>query len=86
MLRDVVLEVTHTSSFALAVHGSDDVAYRYRVASDGDLGVLLRKEILDDGVESPAAHADGWLRGQRTLRVGSRNVAVHTAEPGGAIG
>ena len=80
MLRDVVTEVTHTTTFALAVHGRDEVAYRYRVASDGDLGVLLRKESLDDGPQSPAAHADGWLRGQRTLRVSSRNVSVHTSQ------
>jgi hypothetical protein len=80
MLRDVVTEVTHTTTFALAVHGRDEVAYRSRVASDGELGALLRKESLDDGPQSPAAHADGWLRGQRTLRVSARNVSVHTSQ------
>ena len=86
MLRDVVGEVTHTTSFALAVHGAGDVAYRYRVASDGDVGALLRNETLDDGPESPAAHSEGWLRGQRTLRAGARNVAVHTAQLAVRIG
>ena len=80
ILRDVVNEVAQTATFALAVHGRDDVAYRYRVAADGDLGTSLRKETLDDGPESAAAHVDGWQRGQRAVRLGGRNVTVHTAQ------
>ena len=82
LVRDLVTEITHTTSFALAVHhgGRDEVAYRYRVASEGELGVFLRKEALDDGPSSAAAHGDGWTRAQRTLRLGGQNVAVHTAQ------
>jgi hypothetical protein len=82
IMRDVVNEVAHTTAFALAVHqdGRDEVAYRYRVASDDELGQLLRREALEDGAESAAAHADGWLRSQKTLRIGGRNVAVHTSQ------
>jgi hypothetical protein len=82
LVRDLVTELTHTTSFALAVHheGRDEVAYRYRVASEGELGVFLRREALDDGPESAAAHADGWTRAQRTLRLGGQNVTVHSAQ------
>jgi hypothetical protein len=82
LVRDLVTELTHATSFALAVHhdGRDEVAYRYRVASEGELGVLLRKEALDDGPESAAAHTDGWTRAQRTLRLGGQNLTVHNAQ------
>jgi hypothetical protein len=82
LVRDLVTEITHTTSFALAVHhdGRDEVAYRYRVASEGELGVFLRKEALEDGPDSAAAHGDGWTRAQRTLRLAGQNVTVHTAQ------
>ena len=82
VIRDVVAELARTSAFALSVHHADrdEVAYRYRVASDDDLGTLLRSDTLDDGPQSAAAHMDGWARGQVTMRVASRNVTLHTAQ------
>lgn len=82
VLREAVAEVTHTAAFTLSVHRTDrdEVAYRYRVASDDELGALLRRDALEDGPQSAAAHMDGWVRAQRTMRVGSRNVTVHTAQ------
>ena len=82
LLRDVVAEVTRTTAFALSVHQAnrDEVAYRYRVASDDELGALLRRDALEDGPQSAAAHMDNWVRAQRTMRVGLRNVTVHTAQ------
>ena len=93
VIRDVVAELTRTSAFALSVHHADrdEVAYRYRVASDDYLGALLRSDTLDDGPQSAAAHMDGWVRGQVTMRVVSRNVTLHTAQlairaGGGTVG
>jgi len=82
IVRDLVTEITHTTTFALAVHhaSSDEVAYRYRVAADSELGLMLKGETLDDAPQSPAAHNDGWLRAQRTVRMSGRNVTVHTAQ------
>ena len=82
LMRDVIAELARTSAFALAVHHADrdEVAYRYRVASDDDLGALLRSDTLDDGPQSAAAHTDGWTRGQVTMRVGPRNLTLHTAQ------
>ena len=82
VIREVLAELARTSAFALSVHSADrdEVAYRYRVASDDDLGALLRSDTLDDGPQSAAAHTDGWTRGQVTMRVGSRNVTLHTAQ------
>ena len=82
IVRDLVTEITHTTTFALAVHhgSSDEVAYRYRVAADSELGLMLKGESLDDAPQSPAAHNDGWLRAQRTVRIGGRNTTVHTAQ------
>lgn len=82
ILRDVVAEITRTAAFAVALHHTErtDVAYRYRVASDDELGALLRGETLDDGPEGAAAHMDGWVRAHRAVRVGSRNTTVHTAQ------
>ena len=82
IVRDRVTEIAHTTTFALAVHAasSDDVVYRYRVAADGELGLMLKSEALDDAPQSPAAHHDGWLRGQRTVRVSGKNITVHTAQ------
>lgn len=82
LVRDLVTEITHTTTFALAVHHatSDEVAYRYRVAADSELGLLLKGEVLDDAPQSPAAHNDGWLRAHRTVRLSGRNVSVHTAQ------
>ena len=82
VLRDVLGELAQTSAFAVAVHhrGRPEVAYRYRVASDDEVGQELRGDALDDGPESAAAHAGSWVRGQRTMRLGGRNVVVHTAQ------
>ncbi|HEY6957927.1 MAG TPA: hypothetical protein VI814_03805 [Candidatus Limnocylindria bacterium] len=82
ILRDVLSEITHTSAFAVALHHTerDDVAYRYRVASEDELGSLLRRDVLDDGPEGAAAHMDGWVRAHRAVRVGARNTTVHTAQ------
>ena len=82
ILRDVLSEIAHTAAFAVALHHTerDDVAYRYRVASDDELGALLRRDTLDDGPESAAAHMDGWVRAHRAMRVGARNTTVHTAQ------
>ncbi len=78
--RDV--ELIHTSAFALAVHHDrrDEVAYRYRVASDDEVGQLLRRDSLDDGRDSAVAYMNTWVRAQRTARVGTRNLMVHTAQ------
>lgn len=82
ILRDMLAELARTSAFALSLHHAqrDEVAYRYRVASDDELGALLRRDALDDGPASAVAHTDGWIRAQRPVRVGTRNVAVHTAQ------
>lgn len=82
LLRDVLAEVTKTAAFAIALHHTerDEVAYRYRVAADDELGALLRRETLDDGPDSAAAHMDGWVRAHRAIRVGARNTTVHTAQ------
>jgi len=82
VLRDLLAEFAQTTTLSLAVHDAarDEVAYRYRVASDDDLGTYLRREALDDGAESAAAHMDGWVRAQRPVRVGTRNAVVHTAQ------
>ena len=82
LLREAVADVTRTAAFALSIHQTDrdEVGYRYRVASDDELGALLRRDALEDGPQSAAAHMDGWVRAQRTMRVGSRNVTVHTAQ------
>lgn len=82
ILRDVLSELAHSSAFALSLHHAqrDEVAYRYRVASDDELGALLRRETLDDGPDSAAAHMDGWVRAHRAARVGSHNALVHTAQ------
>jgi exonuclease VII large subunit len=82
VVRDALTEFAPTAAFALSVHHADrdEVPYRYRVAADDDLGALLRSDTLDDGPQSAAAHMDGWARAQVTMRVGSRNVALHTAQ------
>lgn len=82
VLRDVLSEVTKTAAFAIALHHTerDEVAYRYRVAADDELGAVLRRETLDDGSDSAAAHMDGWVRAHRAVRVGARNTTVHTAQ------
>ena len=82
ILRDLLADMAETSSFALALHheSRDEVVYRYRVASEDEIGATLRREALDDGPESAAAHMDEWARGQRVVRVGERNVTVHTAQ------
>lgn len=82
ILRDTLAELARTSAFALSVHHTqrDEVAYRYRVASDDDLGSLLRREPLDDGPTSAVSHMDGWVRAHRAVRVGMRNATVHTAQ------
>ena len=80
VLRDAVNGLNETAAFAVAVHHAthDEVVYRYRVAADEDLGAALRRDGLDDAPDGAAAHADGWVHGKRTLRVGPRNVIVHT--------
>ncbi len=82
VLRDALGELARTSAFALSIHHSDrpEVAYRYRVAADDEVGRLLRTETLDDGPESPAACLDGWVRGHRASRAAGRVVTVHTAQ------
>lgn len=82
ILRDVLSEIARTAAFAVALHHTerDDVAYRYRVASDDELGALLRRDPLDDGPESAAAHMDGWLRAHHAVRVGARSTTIHTAQ------
>ena len=93
ILRDRLAELTRTSAFAVAVHDAsrDEVAYRYRIASDDELGALLRRDALDDGPLGAAANSDGWTRAQRTVRVGQSNVTVYSAQhairaAGGTIG
>lgn len=80
VMRDAVNGLNETAGFAVAVHHPmhDEVVYRYRVAVDEELGAALRRDGLDDGPDGAAAHADGWVHGKRTLRVGPRNVIVHT--------
>jgi hypothetical protein len=82
VIRDAVNGFNETAAFALALHhqSHDEVVYRYRVAADEELGAALRRDGLDDGPDGAAAHADGWVRGHRTLRVGSRNVEVHSVQ------
>ena len=74
--------VAEAIQLALAQLGKDrdEVAYRYRVASDDELGALLRSDTIDDGPQSAAAHMDDWARAQVTMRIGSRNVTLHTAQ------
>jgi hypothetical protein len=74
--------MAHTAAFALSLHhgGRNEVAYRYRVATDDEVGTLLRRDALDDGPESAAAHMDGWVRAHRPVRAGARNATVHTAQ------
>ncbi len=82
IFQGALAELARASAFALAVHqdGREDVAYRYRVATDDEVGTLLRRDALDDAPQSAAAHADGWVRAQRVVRAGTRNVTVHTAQ------
>ena len=82
ILRDVLADVAETASFALALHheSRDEVVYRYRVASEDAVGAALRRDALNDGPESAVAHMDDWARGQRVVRIGDRNVTVHTAQ------
>jgi hypothetical protein len=82
ILRDVLTEIAPTSAFAVSLHnpGRDDIAYRYRVASDDEVGSVLRGDSLDDGPQSAAAHMDGWAHAARALRIGDRNAMVHTAQ------
>ncbi len=82
VLRDALSEMTRTSALALSIHHArrPEVAYRYRVASEDELGALLRRETLDDGPDSAAANMDGWTRAHRAVRTGTRNVVVHTAQ------
>lgn len=82
VLRDLFAELAPMSAIALSVHHPerDEVAYRYRVASEDELGAVLRRETLDDGPESPAAHMDGWVRAHRAVRIGARNAVVHTTQ------
>lgn len=82
IVRDAVGEMTHTAGFALSLHHDrrDEVAYRYRIATDDAVGELLRRDALDDGPQSAAAHMAGWLRAHRTMRAGDRNVTMHTAQ------
>lgn len=93
ILRDRFAELTRTSAFAVAVHDAsrDEVAYRYRIASDDELGALLRRDALDDGPLGAAANSDGWTRAQRTVRIGQSNLTVYSAQhairaAGGTIG
>ncbi|HUQ42589.1 MAG TPA: hypothetical protein VM052_08815 [Candidatus Limnocylindrales bacterium] len=81
-MRDLLAGVAETCGFALALHHRerDEVVYRYRVASDDEVGVAVRGETLDDGPESSAAHSGEWSTSHRTLRIAGRNVAVHTAQ------
>ena len=80
VMRDAVNGLNETAAFAIALHHPthDEVVYRYRVAADEDLGAALRRDGLDDGPDGAAAHAEGWVHGKRTLRVGPRNIIVHT--------
>jgi hypothetical protein len=82
ILRDLLADMTESASFALALHhdSRDEVVYRYRVAAEDEVGATLRRETLDDGPESAAAHMREWARGQRVVRIGERNVNVHTAQ------
>jgi hypothetical protein len=82
ILRDVLAEMAHTAAFALSLHhgGRDEVAYRYRVATDDEVGTLLRRDALDDGPQSASAHMDGWVRAHRAVRADARNATVHTAQ------
>ena len=82
ILRELVSDIAKTAAFAVALHHGQrpEVAYRYRVAADDEVGALLRRETLDDGPDSAAAHMDGWVRAQRAVRVGGRNVVVHTEQ------
>ncbi len=82
VLRDALSEIAPTSALALAIHhtASGEVAYRYRVAAENEVGVLLRREALDDGPESAAAHLDGWARAHRSVRIGTRDVVIHTMQ------
>jgi len=82
IIRDAVAEKVMMSAFAVALHvdRGEEIAYRYRVATEDKLGDILRTETLDDGPLSPAAYMDSWVRGQRALRAGGRNLTVHTAQ------
>lgn len=82
VLRDLLSDLATTSAFALSVHHSDrgEVAYRYRVASEDEIGAFLRRETLDDGPDSAVAHMDGWVRAHRAVRIGDRNATVYTTQ------
>jgi len=82
IIRDAVAGIVSMSAFAVALHvdRGEEIAYRYRVATEDKLGDVLRTETLDDGPLSPAAYMDSWVRGQRAVRAGGRNFTVHTAQ------
>ena len=82
IMRDVLTELATTCSFALSLHHRErnEVAYRYRVASEDELGAFLRRETLDDGPDSTVARMDGWVRSHRPVRIGTRDTVVHTAQ------
>jgi hypothetical protein len=82
IIRDAVAGIVTMSAFAVALHvdRGEEIAYRYRVATEDKLGDVLRTETLDDGPLSPAAYMDSWVRGQRAVRAGGRNFTVHTAQ------
>jgi hypothetical protein len=82
ILRDQLADIAESASFALALHheSRDEVVYRYRVASEDEVGATLRRDALDDGPQSAVAHMDEWVRGQRVVRVGERNVLIHSAQ------
>ena len=82
VLHEALATMSRTSAFVLALHkdGREDVAYRYRVGTDDAVGSLLRREAVDDGPQSAAAHAEGWLRAHRVVRAGTRNANIHTAQ------
>jgi hypothetical protein len=82
IIRDAVAGIVSMSAFAVALHvdRGEEIAYRYRVATEDKLGDVLRTETLDDGPLSPAAYMDSWVRGQRAVRAGGRNFTIHTAQ------
>jgi hypothetical protein len=88
ILRALVSGLTNTTAFALAVHDDrrDAVLYRYRVATDDEVGELLRRDSLDDGPDSAATHMTSWFREHRTVRAGTRNATVHAARLAVRIG
>lgn len=82
LMRDYLSQLATTCAFALSLHHRDrsEVAYRYRVASEDDLGAVLRRDTLDDGPASAPAQLDGWARAHRAVRVGEHSALVHTAQ------